>query len=172
MRSGLQRHCAVSRSVCACGGEVTQSAFRRFRALQVSNAGVLNVRRVLTVDSVEETLAVNHLAPFLLTNKLMPLLKKTAAACPEGRGVRVVFIGSDAQRWAKKFNFDDPNLEKARQQTTRLGARGGLGALTPCVRRRVTMPSRPTARASWPTACSPLRWLTASSRRARCAASA
>ena len=93
----------------------------RLRA-QVSNAGILNVRRVLTVDSVEETLAVNHLAPFLLTTKLLPLLKKTAESCPDGRGVRVVFVGSDAQRWAKKFNFDDPNLEKARKD-----ARSSLG---------------------------------------------
>ena len=93
---------------------------------------MLNVRRVLTVDSVEETLAVNHLAPFLLTNKLMPLLKKTAAACPDGRGVRVVFIGSDAQRWAKKFNFDDPNMEKARRQSLGSHARGRCIAVWAC----------------------------------------
>ncbi len=77
---------------------------------------MLNVRRVMTVDGVEETLAVNALAPFLLTTSLLPHLKASAAASP-GRGVRIVNVGSDAARWVKKFNLDDPNLEKARRLT-------------------------------------------------------
>ena len=142
----------------------------RLRA-QVSNAGILNVRRVLTVDSVEETLAVNHLAPFLLTTKLLPLLKKTAESCPDGRGVRVVFVGSDAQRWAKKFNFDDPNLEKARKDArSSLGQHAAADAPFTAAARRATRASRRTAKASWPTACSPSRSPTGCRRRAWCAA--
>ena len=147
-------------------------SLRRLRR-QVSNAGVLNMRRVLTVDSVEETLAVNHLAPFLLTTKLLPLLKKTAEGCKDGRGVRVVFVGSDAQRWAKKFNFDDPNLEKARHARCAAHADGNcpsLGRSRVIALRRATRASRRTARASWPTACSPSRSPTGCRRRAWCAA--
>jgi NAD(P)-dependent dehydrogenase (short-subunit alcohol dehydrogenase family) len=92
---------------------------------QVNCAGVLNVRRVLTVDGVEETLAVNHLAPWLLTTSLLPVLKATAAAASAANapGVRVVNVGSDAQKWVKTFNFDDPNLEKARTHALRCRTR-------------------------------------------------
>lgn len=38
------------------------------------NAGVYQERRVQTADGFETTLAVNHLAPFLLTAELVPLL--------------------------------------------------------------------------------------------------
>jgi retinol dehydrogenase-12 len=91
-------------------------------AAQVNCAGVLNVRRTLTVDGIEETLAVNHLAPWLLTTSLLPLLKATAAspACA-GRAVRVVTVGSDAQKWVKAFNYDDPSLAKGYGAATAYG---------------------------------------------------
>ena len=55
----------------------------------VNNAGVLVPSRRTTVDGIEETLAINHLAPFLLTNLLLEELKKSAAA-------RVVTVSSMA----------------------------------------------------------------------------
>src|SRR5436190_12989717 len=40
----------------------------------VNNAGVYIPKRTLTVDNIETTFAVNHLAYFLLTNLLLDLL--------------------------------------------------------------------------------------------------
>ncbi|MDL2718316.1 MAG: SDR family NAD(P)-dependent oxidoreductase [Acidobacteriota bacterium] len=57
----------------------------------VNNAGVVKLRREETVDGLEWTLSVNHLAPFLLTRLLMPLLEAS-------RGSRVVNVSSDAHR--------------------------------------------------------------------------
>jgi NAD(P)-dependent dehydrogenase (short-subunit alcohol dehydrogenase family) len=57
----------------------------------VNNAGVVKARREETVDGIEWTLAVNHLAPFLLTRLLLPLLGAS-------RGARVVNISSDTHR--------------------------------------------------------------------------
>jgi NAD(P)-dependent dehydrogenase (short-subunit alcohol dehydrogenase family) len=46
----------------------------------VNNAGVLPLRRLKSADGFELTFAVNYLAPFLLTNLLLPLLKRSAPA--------------------------------------------------------------------------------------------
>ncbi|GMV20344.1 MAG: retinol dehydrogenase [Acidimicrobiia bacterium] len=40
----------------------------------INNAGSVFARRTLTVDGLEATFAVNHLAPMLLTQRLLPLL--------------------------------------------------------------------------------------------------
>jgi NAD(P)-dependent dehydrogenase (short-subunit alcohol dehydrogenase family) len=55
----------------------------------VNNAGTYAGRHVQTVDCVEFTFAVNHLAPFLLTHELLPLLQ----AAPGGR---VITVSSDS----------------------------------------------------------------------------
>ena len=44
----------------------------------VNNAGLIQSRRTETPEGIELTLAVNHLAPFLLTNLLLDLLKSSA----------------------------------------------------------------------------------------------
>ena len=51
----------------------------------INDAGAAFARRELTVDRIERTLAVNYLAPFLLTNLLLDLIRKS----PEGRIVNV-----------------------------------------------------------------------------------
>lgn len=53
----------------------------------VNNAGTAYPQRCLSEDGIECTLAVNHLAPFLLTNLLLPQLK---AAAPS----RIVNVGT------------------------------------------------------------------------------
>jgi NAD(P)-dependent dehydrogenase (short-subunit alcohol dehydrogenase family) len=44
----------------------------------INNAGVYKTERIMSRNSFEMTLAVNHLAHFLLTNLLLPLLKKSS----------------------------------------------------------------------------------------------
>jgi len=55
----------------------------------VNNAGVYRLRRHTTEDGYEETFAVNHLAPFLLTNLLLDHLRERAPA-------RIVTVASNA----------------------------------------------------------------------------
>jgi len=58
-------------------------AFRqRYDRLDVllNNAGTNRIRRTLTVDGIEQVIAVNHLAPFLLTHLLLDMLLASAPA--------------------------------------------------------------------------------------------
>lgn len=64
----------------------------------VNNAGLFSMQRKETVDGIEMTLAVNLLAPFLLTNLLLDVLKASAPA-------RIVNVSSEAQA----INFIDMN---------------------------------------------------------------
>lgn len=73
--------------------------------LLVNNAGAVNMNRAVTKDGHELTFAVNHLAYFVMTNELLPLLK---AAAPS----RVVSVASDAHIMGK-MNFDDLMGEKS-----------------------------------------------------------
>jgi NAD(P)-dependent dehydrogenase (short-subunit alcohol dehydrogenase family) len=69
----------------------------------VNNAGGFWAHRRVTTDGLEHTFAVNHLAPFLLTNLLRPKLTASAPA-------RVITVSSDAHT-AARLDLDDPNLE-------------------------------------------------------------
>jgi retinol dehydrogenase-12 len=71
----------------------------------VNNAGAMFFERRESVDGIELTLALNHLAYFLLTNLLLEPLR---AAAPS----RVVVVASDAHRMVKGFNFDDPQGQR------------------------------------------------------------
>ena len=70
----------------------------------INNAGLYKTRRTETPDGIEMTLAVNHLAPFLLTNLLLDLLKKSAPS-------RVINVSSEAERWGK-IDLDDLQSER------------------------------------------------------------
>lgn len=70
----------------------------------VNNAGLIQSKRTETPDGIETTLAINHLAPFLLTNLLLDLLKKSAPS-------RVVTVSSGAEGMGK-IDFDDLQSEK------------------------------------------------------------
>ena len=69
----------------------------------INNAGLVLGERRVTKDGFEHVFAVNHLAPFLLTNLLLPKLTGSAPA-------RVVTVTSDAHS-AAKLDLDDPGLE-------------------------------------------------------------
>ena len=73
--------------------------------LLVNNAGVVNTERRLSQDGYEEMLAVNHLAPFLLTTQLLPLIEQSDYA-------RIVNVASHAHHFVKGMGFDDLQLEK------------------------------------------------------------
>ena len=89
-------------AVRALAGEVR----RRHEQLHVliNNAGLIVPERRLTADGLEETFAVNHLATFLLTNELRPLLVAGKA--------RVVTVASDAHRRIRSLDFDNLQGEK------------------------------------------------------------
>lgn len=65
----------------------------------INNAGAMFPKRCESVDGVEMTLAVNHLAPFLLTNMLLEVMKSTGAA-------RVINVNSDAHEHGR-IDFND-----------------------------------------------------------------
>ncbi len=72
----------------------------------VNNAGVFLSRRFTTIDNIEYTFAVNHLAPFLLTNLLFEKMKASSPS-------RVITTSSVAHRGAY-INFDNLQFERGR----------------------------------------------------------
>jgi NAD(P)-dependent dehydrogenase (short-subunit alcohol dehydrogenase family) len=70
----------------------------------VNNAGLVIADRLVTADGFEHTFAVNHLAPFLMTSVLLPVLQASAPA-------RIVTVASTAHRGAR-LNLDDLQLER------------------------------------------------------------
>ena len=76
----------------------------------INNAGVGvgpdPARRETSVDGFELRFAVNYLAPFLLTRRLLPLLRRTAEQVGTAR---IVNVASAAQR---AIDFDDVMLER------------------------------------------------------------
>jgi len=87
-------------------GETLRADYDRLDVL-INNAGVFLAERDETPDDLETTFAVNHLAPFLLTHLVLPLLKETAGRVGEAR---VVTVSSEAHR-GTSLNFDDLNAE-------------------------------------------------------------
>jgi NAD(P)-dependent dehydrogenase (short-subunit alcohol dehydrogenase family) len=70
----------------------------------INNAGVFMLNRRATADGLETTFAVNYLAPFLLTNLMLDVLKAGAPA-------RIVNISSGAHE-AGYIKMDDLQAEK------------------------------------------------------------
>ncbi len=80
-------------------GEQLCSRYPRIHLL-LNNAGITNLRYQETVDGIEATFAVNHLAYFLLTGLLLDRLEATP-------GARIVCVASAAHLVAGGLNFDD-----------------------------------------------------------------
>jgi len=70
----------------------------------INNAAVVKRRREVTVDGFEETFAVNVLAPFLLTNLLLPMLKASSPS-------RIVFLTSGLHKRAH-MDLGDLQVER------------------------------------------------------------
>ena len=67
--------------------------------LLINNAGLWEFSKKNSKEGIELTFAVNHLAPFLLTNLLLGLIKKSTPA-------RIINVSSMAHRFGT-INFDD-----------------------------------------------------------------
>ncbi|HEU0302468.1 MAG TPA: SDR family oxidoreductase [Longimicrobium sp.] len=93
---------AVQAQVRAAAAEILE----RWPAVHVlvNNAAVYTPRRRETPDGIELQLAVNHLAPFLLTRLLLDRLRASAPA-------RVVTVSSTAHRHAR-LRWDDLGMRK------------------------------------------------------------
>jgi len=72
----------------------------------INNAGALFNERALTAEGIERTLAVDLLAPFLLTNLLMPKLQAS-------RPARIVNVSSGGM-YTQKVRVDDLQYEEGR----------------------------------------------------------
>ncbi|XP_059046021.1 retinol dehydrogenase 12-like [Achroia grisella] len=70
----------------------------------INNAGIYATKCTKTVDGHLLDLQSNHLGPFLLTNLLLPLLKKTGSS-------RIVNVSSIAHKYGK-LDVNDLNMEK------------------------------------------------------------
>ena len=80
--------------------------------LLVNNAGGMTSDKVITSEGLEANFAGNHLGPFLLTQRLLPLLRTAAAGSPPG-SVRILNTASDASEMIPSINLDDlQNLER------------------------------------------------------------
>ena len=79
-----------------------QQRYSRLHVL-VNNVGSIFPERQMSVDGVEMTFAVNHLASFLLTNLLLETLKASAPA-------RIVNVASASQ--SRSIHLDDLQSEK------------------------------------------------------------
>lgn len=95
---------ADSESVEGCARAIT--AERERLDVLINNAGAIFGRRHESADGWELTLATNHLGPFLLTHRLLPLLEDAGSA-------RIINVASSGHGYAKEgFDFDDPHLER------------------------------------------------------------
>jgi NAD(P)-dependent dehydrogenase (short-subunit alcohol dehydrogenase family) len=119
-----QRTESAAREIRAAGGEQvdvfvadlsSQAEVRRLATeilqqlprinVLVNNVGGYWDSRHVTADGLEHTFALNHLAPFLLTNLLLERLKQSAPA-------RVVTVASHAQAMGR-MDFDDLQGERS-----------------------------------------------------------
>ena len=101
--------------VRAAGAEIAER--HRYIHILVNNAGLFAPKRTLTKDGYETTFAVNHLAPFLLTDTLLPALELAGEA---SRHARIVNVASAA---ANRASIDLGDLMSARRYRM-LGAYG------------------------------------------------
>ncbi|GAB3104148.1 SDR family NAD(P)-dependent oxidoreductase [Aestuariicella hydrocarbonica] len=72
----------------------------------INNAGGMASQKVITPEGLEENFAGNHLGPFLLTTRLLPLLRRAAKDAPKG-SVRILNTSSDGSEMIPGMNLDD-----------------------------------------------------------------
>ncbi|WP_437586058.1 SDR family oxidoreductase [Sorangium sp. So ce1000] len=90
-------------------GERFRAAHDRLDVL-VNNAGVWRGSRGTTDDGIEATFGVNHVGTSLLTQELLPLLKKSAPS-------RIVVLSS-ALHYRGRMDWEDLQFERRKYSTT------------------------------------------------------
>ncbi|MCU0514950.1 MAG: SDR family NAD(P)-dependent oxidoreductase [Anaerolineae bacterium] len=130
---------AARRDICAASGSqrvhllladlasqqairaLVQDYTRQYDRLHVlvNNVGNSFMTRQTSPDGIEMSLAVNHLAAFLLTNLLLPTLHASAPA-------RIVNVGT---RVNAALDFDDLQVERTPYRGLQVYSRTKLGAL-------------------------------------------
>ncbi len=95
---------ASQTSILACAQALT-STYGYLDGL-INNAGAMFGERRLTAEGLEQTLALNHIGPFLLTHYLLPLLR-------QGEWKRIVNVNSEAHRFIRHIDWD--NWQGAKQ---------------------------------------------------------
>jgi NAD(P)-dependent dehydrogenase (short-subunit alcohol dehydrogenase family) len=74
--------------------------------LLVNNAGGMAKEKVVTSEGLEANFCGNHLGPFLLTQRLVPLLRRAASRAPSG-SVRIINTASDASEMVPGMDWSD-----------------------------------------------------------------
>jgi retinol dehydrogenase-12/retinol dehydrogenase-13 len=67
----------------------------------INNAGVFSLERFETEDGLEQTIGINYFGHYLLTNLLLPVIRKAGTA-------RIINVSSDSYKQAR---FDPDNLQ-------------------------------------------------------------
>ncbi|MET0386214.1 MAG: SDR family NAD(P)-dependent oxidoreductase [Polyangiales bacterium] len=93
--------------VCRLAERVREEG-RALRVL-INNAATWSKPRLTTAEGFERTLAVNYLAPFVLTHQLLPLLRRHAPS-------RVVNVTSNVVRQFARLQLDDLHAERSYSQ--------------------------------------------------------
>jgi NAD(P)-dependent dehydrogenase (short-subunit alcohol dehydrogenase family) len=99
-------HCDLASfdSIRSCCKEF-RTKYERLDVL-INNAGTWDFKRRESADGIENTFAVNYLAPFLMTNLLLDILKNSAPS-------RIINVASTMHTRARTINFDDVELKKS-----------------------------------------------------------
>jgi NAD(P)-dependent dehydrogenase (short-subunit alcohol dehydrogenase family) len=95
---------SVMQEVVGAANEIT-ARFDRIDVL-LNNAGGTAKEKVVTVEGNEATFAGNHLGHFVLTNRLLPLLRTAAANSRPGE-TRIVNVSSAAHAHSAGLNWND-----------------------------------------------------------------
>jgi NAD(P)-dependent dehydrogenase (short-subunit alcohol dehydrogenase family) len=94
---------SVREGAGAIHGELQNRGFERLDVL-INNAAAVSSRRTETAEGNELQWTVNHLAPFLLTHQLFPLLQRSGDA-------RVITVSS-ASHQGGRVKWKDPQLRR------------------------------------------------------------
>lgn len=96
--------------------QFTAECTRRYDHLDmlINNAGGFSLERKETVDGFEQTMGTNYFGPFLLTKRLLPLLKAAPRA-------RIINVSSDGHYYGK-LDLDDLQFTRSYDS---MGAYGG-----------------------------------------------
>ena len=89
----------------------------------VNNAGVSCCPQSLTEDGFDMQFGTNHLGHFLLTEMLLPLLRKSSQT---GFTPRIVNVSSAMHTWTKELVFDDLHYKNREYSMTKAYAESKL----------------------------------------------